>query len=171
MCHGRRRWLGIISMVSMLAIGILSCVSPAQIPEVGVPAPDFTLPTTVGSEVTLSQFRGVPVVLYLWTTWCQYCIEELGYLALVVEEKGSQLTVVAVNIGGEATEVKQVAGEGGANFIIAIDEGGKLLSAYGMRYLPAAFFIDSQGIIRGKRVGAFYSRQTLLTELDSFLAR
>jgi peroxiredoxin len=155
----------------MLALGILSCGSPAQMPEVGALAPGFTLPTTGGSKVTLSQLRGVPVMLYLWTTWCQYCVEELGYLALVTQEKGGQLKVVAVNIGEEAAEVKRVAGEGDANFIIAVDEDGKLCSIYQVRYLPATFFIDSQGIIQNKRVGAFYSRDALLAELDSFLAR
>ena len=171
LCCGWGRWLGIIGAVFTLAGGLLSCGSAAQMPEVGAQAPDFTLPTTAGAEVTLSQLRGVPVVLYLWTTWCQYCIEELGYLALVAGEKGGQLTVVAVNIGEEAAEVKRIAGEGGINLIIALDEDGKLCSAYGTRYLPATFFIDSRGIIQNSRVGAFYSRESLLAEVDSFLAR
>ncbi|MEA2085945.1 MAG: redoxin domain-containing protein, partial [Chloroflexota bacterium] len=63
-----------MSLVFTLAGGSLSCGSPASVAKVGAPAPDFTLPTTAGSEVTLSHLRGVPVVLNLWTTWCEYCL-------------------------------------------------------------------------------------------------
>lgn len=160
-------------MVFLIAIisagGWISC-GPFPVAEVGAPAPDFTLPTTAGSEVTLSRLRGMPVVLYLWTTWCEYCLEELGYLAVVAGEEGNQVTVVAVNVGEEASMIKQITGEGETNFIIALDKKSEVRSAYGARYLPIAFFIDSQGIIRHKRVGAFYSRDELMSELNSFLS-
>ena len=170
-CHGWKRRLAVVSLVFMLAGGSLSCGSPASVVEVGAPAPDFTLPTTAGSEVTLSQLRGVPVVLNLWTTWCEYCLEELGYLAVATEEKGGRVVVIAVNVGQDAAEIRQITGEGGTNFIIALDEDSKVRSTYGARYLPTTFFIDSQGIIRGEKVGAFYSREELMAELDSFLAK
>ena len=171
MCQGWKWWITIVVLIGIiLAGGWLSCSSSGLVAEVGAPAPDFTLPTTAGTEVTLSQLQGAPVVLYLWTTWCEYCLEELGYLAVVAGEEGEQVTVIAVNAGEDASMIRRLTGEGGANFIIALDKEGEVRSAYGARYLPTAFFINSQGIIRHKEVGAFYSLDELMSKLNSFLA-
>jgi peroxiredoxin len=169
MCQGLKRVIIVVVVGMILASGSISC-SSSPVAEMGAPAPDFTLPTTAGSVVTLSQFHGVPVVLYLWTSWCGYCLEALGYLAVVVEEGGNQVTVIAVNVGEDASTIRQIAGEGRANFIIALDREGEVCSAYGVRYLPAIFFIDRQGILRHKEVGAFYSLEELTSRLNSFLA-
>jgi AhpC/TSA family len=56
--HGRARWLLIVSLVSALGVA-----SRATALEVGEPAPDFTLASTTGGQISLSQFRGKQLVL------------------------------------------------------------------------------------------------------------
>ena len=44
------------------------------------PAPDFALPSLSGGAVALKDFRGKPVLIHFWTTWCQPCKTELPLL-------------------------------------------------------------------------------------------
>ena len=172
-------WLTIVGLIiTILAIagGTLSCKTPSPpdstpsplevAPEVGKQAPDFTLATMTGSEITLSALRGMPVVLNFWATWCGYCVAELGYFDAVAKERPGQITVVAINIGQDAPKVKQFFGDYEISFTVALDKDSAVASRYAVRrYIPVTFLIDSEGVIRNIKVGAFRSEAELWDSL------
>src|SRR4030042_3265126 len=107
--NGWLTMLGLIMTIIAVAGSTLSCntssppdstPSPLEVaPEVGKLAPDFTLATLTGSEITLSALRGMPVVLNFWATWCGYFVSELGYFDAVAKQKAGEITVVAIDGG------------------------------------------------------------------------
>lgn len=174
-------WLttvGLIITIIAVAGSILSCntssppdptPSPLEVaPEVGKLAPDFTLATLTGSEITLSELRGMPVVLNFWATWCGYCVAELGYFDAVAKQKSGEMTVVAIDVGQDTSKVKKFFGDYEISFTVALDKDLAVASRYAARrYLPVTFLIDSDGVIRNKKVGAFRSEAELWDSLRS----
>ena len=67
--------------------------------EPGSPAPDFTLTSDAGSEVSLADFRGTPVLVNLWASWCAPCVKELPTLDKLAKAHGAdrELDVIAVS--------------------------------------------------------------------------
>ena len=57
-----------------------------QSPQIGNSAPDFRFQDAVGQTFSLSSFRGKPVMLNFWTTWCHYCKVEFPYIQQVYDE-------------------------------------------------------------------------------------
>ena len=54
-------------------------------------APDFTVLNADGQEVNLSDFRGKPVVLNFWATWCGYCVKEMPAFEEIYQQMGSDI--------------------------------------------------------------------------------
>lgn len=122
---------------------------PSQL-EVGAPAPAFELRTLEGERVTLSSLRGSPVWLSFWSTECGPCGEQLPDLVTVGREARERgVTLLAVNVGEKPAAVRAYlrhAGYGGPS--IALDPDYTVASAYGVYYMPAHAFVDSEGVVR-----------------------
>jgi cytochrome c biogenesis protein CcmG/thiol:disulfide interchange protein DsbE len=136
-------------------------------PEVGALAPDFTLSTLDGSSVTLSAYRGKPILLNLWATWCGPCRAEMPYLQEVFEERlGEGLVLLTVNLREDETTVKQFMQTEGYTFMVALDRDGAVGNRYSIRGIPTTFFIDSAGVIRSIHIGSFSNKSQILAELE-----
>ncbi|SHF11916.1 Peroxiredoxin [Desulfofundulus australicus DSM 11792] len=125
--------------------------------EVGQRAPGFTLTTTGGKEVSLSNFRGRPVVLNFWATWCPPCREEMPAIQSFYEKRGREIQVLAVNLTASertAAQVKDFLDAGGFTFPVLLDTRGDVAREYLVRAIPTTFFIDREGIIRARHTGS-----------------
>ena len=94
----------LIIVVLALAGVALSCNSSLLSQE----APDFTLPTMTGANITLSELEGTPVVLNFWATTCGHCIVELPYFEAVAQESGGEIKVIAINVGQSLSKVQAI---------------------------------------------------------------
>ena len=151
--------------------GGISCASPNSsiLPEeLGlievekeIEAPDFTIPTIDGGEITLSNLRGKPVVLNLWAIRCPPCRVELPYFDAVAKQNENEVVIVAVNIEDSISKVKQFFGDSEVSFIVAIDVNAQVAPIYATGYIPTTIFIDSEGIIRYLKVGGFTDEKHL----------
>lgn len=180
-----KNWLLRMSLfitIFTLAGGALGCSSPSPpspssspeelgliVVEGEVEAPDFTLPTMTGAEITLSELQGTPVVLNFWAIGCPPCRQELPYFDVVAKEYADKVTVVAVNIGESVSEVKGFFGGSEVSFIVALDKNAQMTSSYATGYIPTTFLVDSQGIVCYAKVGAFASEEQLQASLDLIL--
>src|SRR5690606_35153974 len=107
----------------------------------GALAPDFVLvePGT-GDHVSLSDFRGQPVVLNFWATWCVPCRTEMPDLQDAHNEE--DVVVLGVNWQESESVVQGFLDEFELTFPIALDREGGVREHYGVVGLPATFFID-----------------------------
>lgn len=115
---------------------------------VGAPAPDFELPDLTGAPVRLSGFRGRPVVLTFFASWCYPCREEFTALQ-ALHERRDDLEVLAVNYRDIARDSRDFAERLGATFPVLLEEPNSdaVAARYGVRGIPVTFFIDADGTI------------------------
>ena len=133
-------------------------------------APDFQVPGLDGGCVDLADFRGRPVVLNFWASWCAPCREEFPLLEHAYEEhRGDGLAIIGVASRDIAGDARAFADEAGATWTLGIDETGDVATAYGVRPLPQTFFIDRTGKIASRLFRPFQTRRELERELDVIL--
>jgi cytochrome c biogenesis protein CcmG/thiol:disulfide interchange protein DsbE len=127
----------------------------AQRPGPGTPAPDFTLDALDSTTVHLAAFRGHPVVINFWATWCPPCIHEMPELATrFVKHREANLEVLAVNADGEkADKIRRFAAGMSLPFPLLLDPKIRTATAYGVIQLPVTVFVDSAGVIRRMHAG------------------
>jgi methylamine dehydrogenase accessory protein MauD len=157
--------LGFLLLGALRALGVtrwrleqLEATTPSRLGRNGLKpgkkAPDFTLPSVAGTEVSLSGFAGRPVLLVFVQPGCGPCREitpELNRL----QGKGEVQVLVVSNGDGEAN--RKWAGEVRANFPVLAQERLSLSRRYEAFATPFAFLIDGEGIIRS--AGIVNSRQ------------
>jgi len=123
-------------------------------PYPGYRAPEFTLEDLEGNWVRLSDFRGKPVLLNFWATWCPPCRKEVPDLQKFHEEFGDKIVLLGINWGEALEEVKDFVNRYGVSYTNVMDKDGKFFVLYALTGLPTSYWIDEQGIIRGMWLGA-----------------
>lgn len=120
----------------------------------GTKAPDFTLKDISGKEVSLSSFKGKPVLLNFWATWCPYCRKERAHLDAVYKEyKDKGLIVLSVSTDNSVNTVREFLKKVPAGFIVLSDNDGRVASLYNISGLPSSLLINREGIIKNRLVG------------------
>ena len=157
-------------------VGCSSSSSSSSTEELGlivmedeIEAPDFTISTMTGAEITLSDLQGMPVVLNCWAKRCPPCIKELPYFDVAAEQYAGKVTILAVNLEDSVSKVKEFFGDNEVSFIVALDKNSQVASSYATGYIPNTFFIDSHGIIHYIKVGAFPNDKNLQDSIDLLL--
>jgi len=142
----------------MLSLGVLLAGCGGQNPLLGKPAPDFQFGGQDEQPVSLSDLKGSPVLLNFWATWCGPCRGEMPYLQQIYEKWQTMgLVLLAINIGESSSDVEEFMQSQGLSLPVLLDGDGAIAAQYGIEYIPATFFIDTEGIVQEVREGAFQS--------------
>src|SRR5689334_7653266 len=158
------RVISIILCVGTLAIIALGLFSP-NVPsitshntsqssvglDVGDAAPNFTLATLNGNRVSLSDYRGKPVMLNFWYATCPGCLVETPamqrfYAAQQAAKK--DLVMLGVDTIDDGPTAHQFTQQYGLTYQTLLDDHQKVSTLYNLRGTPTSYFIDRQGIIR-----------------------
>jgi peroxiredoxin len=133
-----------------------------------IPAPDFSLPTPDGEQVTLSQYRGRVVLLDFWATWSKPCLDTMRELdKLHVELAPRGFTVLGVAIDDDAKQVEKRLAKHPVSYPIALDGGdAPVWAAYRVRTVPTTFLVDRAGCV----VQQWTGEVPLATVRDAVLA-
>jgi len=106
-------------------------------------AADFTLLDLENKAVSLSHFKGKPIILFFWTTWCPYCREELKQLnALQAEFAKSNTEVLAINIEEPTEKVQRFILNNPVYYKVLLDRDATLSEDYGVMGVPTYVFIN-----------------------------
>jgi cytochrome c biogenesis protein CcmG/thiol:disulfide interchange protein DsbE len=135
-----------------LALMLWGCKAsqPAQI---GTQAPDFTV-NDGEKSVTLSQFRGKPVVLNFWATWCPPCVQEIPSMVQLQKQLGDKVVILAVSTDVDADAYKKFTAKNTQGLLTVRDGDNRANALYGTFAFPETYIIDRDGIIRRKFIGA-----------------
>jgi len=159
-----KRVAGVIILILTLSMLITGCSGGgSSSAEVGSKAPDFCLKDLSGQEYSLSELRGKPVLLNFWATWCGPCRGEMPYLEEIYREwSGKGLTLFAVNIGESSSQARGYLQTYGMSLPVLLDSAQTVAKRYNITGIPTTFFIDKNGIIQGKVVGAFRDKESIV---------
>lgn len=130
-------------------------------PAVGEKAPDFTLEDLEGNAVSLSNFRGQPVIVNFWASWCGPCEIEMPALQEAYEaRRETGLEVLAVNREEPAAVVDAFFYDQLAlSFTPLLDTEATVADLYRVFNLPTTFFIDETGTITAVHRGPLTENQ------------
>jgi peroxiredoxin len=120
------------------------------LPKVGEQAPDFMAVSLAGEVVSLSDYRGRPVWLNFWGSWCPPCRAEMPDIQAAYEQLAPQgLVLLAVSLGDAPEQAAQFAARNNVTFTVLLDPNRTLTSdAYPIYNFPTHIFIDESGIVR-----------------------
>jgi len=162
-----------IVLTLLLAVALIAagCVTTsAEVAESVTPAPDFQLLNLDGQTVSLSDFRGKPVMLNFWATWCGPCRAEMPYIQQVYDERSDDgLVVLAINIGESLAKVKGFMQDYGLTFPVLLDIQTEVAKQYNIQVIPTTFFIDPDGGIQDVGIGAFPNKAAIETRLGKII--
>lgn len=118
-------------------------------------APAFSLKGLDGKPIALSDFRGKPVLITFWATWCTSCKEEIPLLEKFSQGKRDQLTILLIAIDGERkSAVQKIVNENKVTLPVLLLLKEKVMDQYGVRgWVPLTFLVDQEGMLIGKIVG------------------
>ena len=125
-------------------------------PEVGHPAPDFTLRNLQGNLEGLADHKDKVIILNFWATWCAPCLEEMPAFEKLYRRYRSQgVTVLAVSLDkGDLSKVKGFVDANNLTFPVLIDSGGTAEKLYPSFNIPFTYVIDKAGRVAARVDGA-----------------
>lgn len=134
-------------LISALAYGFLE----KKVVKVGEVTPDFTLSDTEGKSVTLSSFRGKPVLIHFWSARCPFVLryeERLGKIASDYQSQGVTVLAIDSNENESLEDIRKVAAQRKLNYPILLDPGNAVADQFGAITTPHSYIIDGQGVLR-----------------------
>jgi len=159
----------IIGMTIMLipCLQVVSAASPSQPespscssfgvqrPQEKKEAPAFSLNDLDGKQVSLSDFRGKPVLIVFWATWCDTCKEEMPVLEKFSQGKRDQLMILFITIDGERkTRAQKIINQNKITLPVLLMLEEKVMDQYGVRgWVPQTYLVDQEGMLVGKIIG------------------
>ena len=168
-----RAWLRLVTatgvivfFVWLLAYGFTRDARYIQSPLIGRQAPDFTLTLFDGGTLSLKDLRGKAVLVNFWASWCPPCRVKAPALEAAWQGyKDKDVVFVGVDIQDKEPDARAFIKEFGITYPNGWDVSGKVAVNYGVWGLPETFFLDREGRITYKHVGAV-ERGTIIAKVN-----
>jgi peroxiredoxin len=151
----------------------LAAATPPAPAPLGTVSPDVTLPALSGEPRSIGSFRGRPLVLSFFATWCIPCREEIPVLSRIAERHREAIAVVGVSLDETPPEsVAEFARQHGITYPVLLDPAGvDLGGTLGVPPIPATFVLDPEGrVVLAERGGSASLEEDLHLALEELLA-
>jgi len=151
-------WVIVLGLIILLAFGFTTDPKKVPSPLMGRPAPDFQVDELNGEQkFSLSEFKGIPIVLNFWASWCAECRTEAVILENFFQKYGvnnKQLVMIGIAIQDSPKNAKAFARHFGKTYLLGLDDdAGNIALDYGIYGVPETFLIDPEGNIFHKTIG------------------
>ncbi len=155
----------VIGVLAFIVVGLLrpNAVSPTTSSlgttvglQIGDAAPNFTLKTLDGKQVSLSDYQGKAVMINFWFATCPGCLAEtpgIERFYAAQQAAGKSFVILAVNSVDDAPTAQQFVQQYGITYTPVLDDNQRVATLYNLNATPTSYFIDRQGIIRFVQVG------------------
>jgi cytochrome c biogenesis protein CcmG, thiol:disulfide interchange protein DsbE len=177
-----RRRILIFSLVSLLNLGLVALLlklllTPApnttvSDPLIGHPAPNFSLAmlrsNTGQTSLSLSNFKGKPIVLNLWASWCDPCKQEMPLLETTwkqMQAQGKNVVFLGIDFQDSNSDATSFIQQYSITYPIVLDATGSVATKYGIASLPVTIFINRNGMVVS-RVARQLTQQALSSNLQ-----
>jgi peroxiredoxin len=117
-------------------------------------APDFALKDIDGKTHRLSDYRGRPVIVNFWATWCPPCRKEMPSMQRAwetIEQQG--IAMLAVNVGEDEDTIFAFTANYPVEFPLLMDMDSKIVQQWSVRGLPTTFVVDPRGRLAYRAIG------------------
>jgi thiol-disulfide isomerase/thioredoxin len=148
------------SILSLLLFCFVSTSSlalaktPGEV-EIGGTLREATMQGLSGSSRKLSEFRGKPLIINVWASWCGPCRQEMASLERLSRSKvGKQLTMIGISTDDYPDAAKSFLRKSRTTFSHFIDQRLQLEHMLGADRLPLTILVDAQGRVLDKYYGA-----------------
>lgn len=126
-------------------------------PMIGYRVPPFSLPSFPDSKpISLADYQGKPLLINIWASWCPPCQAETPDLVKAYAKYGDKVQFIGVNLISQDSlpDVTAFIQNYGINYPIALDTKGIVAQQYQAMAIPTSLFVNRQGIIVDRVVGA-----------------
>ena len=148
----------------------LTAQATGPAPRIDQPAPEFNLRTLDGQVVSLSDYKGQPVWISFWASWCPPCRAENPDIEEMYQKyKGEGLVILAPAIGEDSSAVAGYVKRTDLTFTVGVDETTELAANYRIVGIPTHFFIDRDGVLRVWRIGSM-STKTMEKNIEKIIS-
>lgn len=127
----------------------------------GDPAPTIAFTYFDGSEGTLDDFAGTPLVINFWASWCAPCVAEMPDLESVFQEVGDDVAFIGFNVTDQRADADELVERTGVTYTIAEDPEGEIHRAFRGFAMPTTILIAADGTVARSHAGSVSGDQLL----------
>ncbi|WP_274651688.1 redoxin domain-containing protein [Paenibacillus humicola] len=169
-----RRTIQIVIFLAVVLLGgyaignaVFSDNGSGGLPKIGSKPPDFALLGMDGKTHRLSDYKGKPLIINFWGTFCPGCVYETPDLqSKYAAQDGKQFEIVGINLGEDDLTISNFVQNYKVSYDILKDEDRTVEREYGLRSYPTTFFINPDGKIEDIFIGPMQQK-----DLDARLSR
>lgn len=146
--------LCVILVLGLTAGGVYGGGSSLQTVAVGEVLPDVPLMGLNGPSSRMAAFRGRPLIINVWASWCGPCRQEMASLERLAWQDTSRFNLIGISTDDYAVNARAFLTRSGATLPHFLDQRLRLETLLGAERLPLTVLVDAQGRVLEKIYGA-----------------